>query len=211
MRDIFTEVKFTMKDMVKRKSFIISTLIILTFIVVGFNVPNLIKSFNGDNSGNKLLIIDSKNVFEGTLENLKQMDLGYEFEITNEDLKFEDVKKKIENEEIKENVRNKTVKVSEKYNMSIAGVSSIIGMGRNPFIEMYPSRQPDLIDAVYKFRKGQMDKAEQEGYQEAKRYFEAQGDLNVPINYVSPDGYALGKWVKRQRYTRQNPEKAVLF
>ena len=77
-----------------------------------------------------------------------------------------------ENEEIKENVRNKTVKVSEKYNMSIAGVSSIIGMGRNPFIEMYPSRQPDLIDAVYKFRKGQMDKAEQEGYQEAKEVYE---------------------------------------
>ena len=115
MRDIFTVEKFTMKDMVKRKSFIISTLIILTFIVVGFNVPNLIKSFNGDNSGDKLLIIDSKNVFEGALENLKQMDLGYEFEITNEDLKFEDVKKKIENEEIKEaiiiNQENEKIKV----------------------------------------------------------------------------------------------------
>ena len=115
MRDIFTVMKFTMKDMVKRKSFIISTLIILIFIVVGFNVPNLIKSFNGDNSGDKLLIIDSKNVFEGTLENLKQMDLGYEFEITNEDLKFEDVKKKIENEEIKEaiiiNQENEKIKV----------------------------------------------------------------------------------------------------
>lgn len=115
MRYIFTVVKFTMKDMVKRKSFIISTLIILTFIVVGFNVPNLIKSFNGDNSGNKLLIIDSKNVFEETLENLKQMDLGYEFEITNEDLKFEDVKKKIENKEIKEaiiiNQENEKIKV----------------------------------------------------------------------------------------------------
>lgn len=115
MRDIFTVVKFTMKDMVKRKSFIISTLIILTFIVVGFNVPNLIKNFNGDNSGDKLLIIDSKNVFEGTLENLKHMDLGYEFEITNEDLKFEDVKKKIENEEIKEaiiiNQENEKIKV----------------------------------------------------------------------------------------------------
>ena len=118
MRDIFIVVKFTMKDMVKRKSFIISTLIILIFIVVGFNVPNLIKSFNGDNSGNKLLIIDSKNVFEGTLENLKQMDLGYEFEITNEDLKFEDVKKKIENEEIKEaiiiNQENEKIKVLEE-------------------------------------------------------------------------------------------------
>ena len=55
MKDLFTVMKFTMKDMVKRKSFIISTLIILIFIVVGFNVPNLIKSFNGDNFGDKLL------------------------------------------------------------------------------------------------------------------------------------------------------------
>ena len=116
MRDILTVMKFTIKDMVKRKSFIISTLIILTFIVVGFNVPNLIKSFNGDNSGNKLLIIDSKNVFEGTLENLKQMDLGYEFEITNSDLKFEDIKRKIEDEEINGaiiiNPGNEKIKIS---------------------------------------------------------------------------------------------------
>ena len=52
------------------------------------------------------------------------------------------------------------------------------------------------------------DRQWNEGYQEAKRYFEAHGDLKVPVDYVSPDGYALGKWVKRQRYTRQNPEKS---
>ena len=52
------------------------------------------------------------------------------------------------------------------------------------------------------------DRQWNEGYREAKRYFDAHEDLNVPINYVSPDGYALGKWVKRQRYTRQNPEKS---
>ena len=40
MKDILTVMKFTIKEMVKRKSFIISTLIILVFIVVGFNVPN---------------------------------------------------------------------------------------------------------------------------------------------------------------------------
>ena len=116
MRDIFTVMKFTIKDKVKRKSFIISTLIILILIIIGFNVPNLIKMFNEDNTGNKLLIIDSKNVFEGTLENLKQMDLGYEFEITNEDLKFEDVKQKIEDKEIKEAIiispENEKVKIS---------------------------------------------------------------------------------------------------
>lgn len=116
MRDIFTVMKFTINDMIKRKSFIISTLIILILIVIGFNVPNLIKKFNGDNTENKLLIIDSKNVFEGTLENLKQMDLGYEFEVTNEDLKFEDVKQKIEDKEIKEaiiiNSENEKIKIS---------------------------------------------------------------------------------------------------
>lgn len=116
MRDIFTVIKFTMKDMVKRKSFLISTLIILILIVIGFNVPNLIKKFNGDNNGNKLLIIDSQNIFEGTLENLKQMDLGYELEITNGNLKFEDVKQKIEDNQIEEaiiiNPEEEKIKIS---------------------------------------------------------------------------------------------------
>ena len=52
------------------------------------------------------------------------------------------------------------------------------------------------------------DRQWNEGYQEAKRYFDAHGDLNVPADYVSPGGYNLGNWVKRQRYTRQNPEKS---
>ena len=52
------------------------------------------------------------------------------------------------------------------------------------------------------------DRQWNEGYQEAKRYFDAHGDLNVPADYVSPGGYNLGTWVKRQRYTRHNPEKS---
>ena len=116
MRDILTVMKFTIKDMVKRKSFLLSTLIILILIVVGFNVPNVIKSIKGDDAGDKFLIVDNKNIFEGTLENLKQMDLGYEFEITNNDLKFEDIKQKIEDEEINRaiiiNPENEKIKIS---------------------------------------------------------------------------------------------------
>ena len=52
------------------------------------------------------------------------------------------------------------------------------------------------------------DRQWNEGYQEAKRYFDAHSDLNVPADYVSPGGYNLGNWVKRQRYTRHNPEKS---
>lgn len=54
------------------------------------------------------------------------------------------------------------------------------------------------------------DRKWNEGYQEA-RYFDAHGDLNVPAEYVSPGGYNLGNWVKRQRYTRQNPKKRRRF
>ena len=55
MKDIVTVMKFTIKDMVKRKSFIISTLIILLLIIIGFNVPNVIKSFNGDSTGDNIV------------------------------------------------------------------------------------------------------------------------------------------------------------
>ena len=51
------------------------------------------------------------------------------------------------------------------------------------------------------------DRQWNEGYQETKRYFEAHGNLNVPTEYVSPNGYNLGNWVKRQRYIRHNPGK----
>lgn len=100
MKDIFIVTKFTMKDMIKRKSFIISTLIILALIVIGFNIPNIIKAFNGDNIsfGDKLLIVDNENIFEGNLELLKQADLGYEIEVGK--ASFEEIKTKIENGDI---------------------------------------------------------------------------------------------------------------
>ena len=98
MKDIFIVMKFTIKDMVKRKSFIISTLIILLLIVIGFNVPNIIKAFQGEETAQKLLIVDNENVFEGNVELLKQMNSGYEIEIV--ELNFDEIKKQIEDGKI---------------------------------------------------------------------------------------------------------------
>ena len=98
MKDLFTVTKFTMKDMLQRKSFIITTIIFLIMIVIGFNIPNFMKMLNKDSDVNKIEIIDSGNVFEGTLESLKKLDTGYEIQILNED--YEKIKEKIENEEI---------------------------------------------------------------------------------------------------------------
>ena len=52
------------------------------------------------------------------------------------------------------------------------------------------------------------DRKWNEVYQAAKRYFEANGNLDIPAAYISPEGYALGKWIRRQRYARQKPGKS---
>ncbi len=101
MRDLWTVTEFTMKEMLRRKSFIISTLIILVIIIVGINIPNILKLFtDGSETGERLLIVDSSNVFEGNLSSLEQMNTGYEVQISNENISFDDIKSRIENKEI---------------------------------------------------------------------------------------------------------------
>lgn len=102
MRDLKTVIEFTIKEMIKRKSFIVSTIIILVIIIIGFNIPNIINFFTQgeETEESKILVVDSTNLFEGSLESLNQIELGYEFEITNDEIKFEDIKTMIENGEI---------------------------------------------------------------------------------------------------------------
>lgn len=101
MRDLWTVTEFTMKEMLRRKSFIISTLIILVIIIVGINIPNILKLFtDSSETGERLLIVDSSNVFEGNLSSLEQINSGYEVQISNENISFDDIKSRIENKEI---------------------------------------------------------------------------------------------------------------
>ena len=103
MKDLGTVIAFTIKDMAKRKSFIISTLIILVLIVIGFNIPNIMKAIIGDNENageTKLLIVDSSNLFEGTLPSINQMELGYNVQVANNEISFDDIKGRIENKDI---------------------------------------------------------------------------------------------------------------
>ncbi len=100
MKDLGTVISFTIKDMVKRKSFVISTIIILVLIVIGFNIPNIIKAIKGEDTQNKLVILDKQNIFEGSLEALKDMDLEYVIDIKTEGNE-EQIKEKIDSEEIK--------------------------------------------------------------------------------------------------------------
>ncbi len=103
MKDLFTVMKFTMKDMVNRKSFIVSTIIICLIIIIGFNIPNILKMINnGDSSNTKIMIVDSENIYEGNLEALKNMNLEYDIQIGTDNVTFDDIKDMIEKDEIEE-------------------------------------------------------------------------------------------------------------
>lgn len=84
--------------MVRRKSFIISTLVILIIIALAFNIPNIMKKLGNDGSGEKVLIIDPENLFEGMASNLNEAGLDYEFQTTTEELNLEEIKEKIKND-----------------------------------------------------------------------------------------------------------------
>ena len=101
MKDLITVAEFTIKDMVKRKSFVISLIIILVLIVIGFNVPNILNKVRGDSDwSTKILLVDSENIFEGTLEQLNEKQSDYKFEISNSKITDEEIKNKVENGEI---------------------------------------------------------------------------------------------------------------
>ena len=114
MKSMFTVASFTIKEMVKKKSFIVSNIIFLIIILVGTNIPRIINNFNnGDGSLTKLLIVDENNKFNGSLDSLKENDIGYDISIVNEKYDENYIKELIENEEFDEvivlNIDNQTV------------------------------------------------------------------------------------------------------
>ena len=93
MRDTLTVMKFTAKDMIKRKSFVISTIIILAMIVIGFNIPNIIKKFKTEDE--KIIIVDKNNIFEGKIQTIET-----EQEIMTEETSVEEIKNQIKDGKI---------------------------------------------------------------------------------------------------------------
>ncbi len=147
MRDLLTVAKFTIKDMIKRKSFIISNIIILLIIVILFNVPRILKIVNGENTTSnetKMLIVDNQNIFEGTLEQLNNMELGYEITTTKEEITFENIKEKINNKEIEEAIliKNNNGIINMEYIVkNLAMVSKIPDKLTNAITSIYSNLQ----------------------------------------------------------------------
>ena len=145
MKNLWTVTWFTIKDMLSRKSFIISTIIILAIIVVAFNIPNIINKFNGDGFNEKVLVIDSEELFGDSTALLDQMELEYDFEFTKENLTKEQVKEKIDSKEIDTCLR--FTEENGKVNMEYIVESMASNMGEVPkslimaFQSLYSSKR----------------------------------------------------------------------
>lgn len=150
MKDLITVAEFTIKDMVKRKSFIISMMIILVLIVVGFNIPNILDMIKGDSDwSNKILLVDSENIFEGSLEALNNEESAYKFIIQNENIKQEDIKSKIETGEIDSCLKftkNENEIVVNYYVESIASFGEIPQEVLESFSILYTNVQISKLD-----------------------------------------------------------------
>ena len=55
------------------------------------------------------------------------------------------------------------------------------------------------LEAIGMLWESRNDRQWRQAYEVAKRYFQSHGDLEVPYEYVTPDGLRLGQWVVRQR------------
>lgn len=93
-RDIITVTKFTMRDLISRKSFRVSTILILILIIAGFNVPNIMDSLTGGDYNDTVLISDPENLYDNKLETLNQSELGYNF--TFDPISYDEIKAKID-------------------------------------------------------------------------------------------------------------------
>ena len=71
-----------------------------------------------------------------------------------------------------------------------------------------PQEQVERLDALGMDWTNRNDRKWMSLYDVAAAYYHEHGNLNVPSEYVTPDGVLLGKWVARQRYAYLNQDRS---
>ena len=71
-----------------------------------------------------------------------------------------------------------------------------------------PQEQVERLDDLGMDWTNRNDRKWMSLYDVAAAYYHEHGNLNVPSEYVTPDGVLLGKWVARQRYAYLNPDRS---
>ncbi len=138
--DLFTVIKFTIRDMISRKSFLISTVATMALIVLGCNLPNIINYFSNNSSDNIVLLSDPENLFEGQLENLKGKMQDYQIEVESQNI--DAIKTKIQNDEI-----NTAILISTNQNHTSIDYTYLVD--NLATISQPPQALTDALSALY--------------------------------------------------------------
>lgn len=140
MKQLFTVIKFTAHDMLGRKSFRISTLIIIALIILGFNAPNFLRNLNGGDSAPKIAFSDPASVFEGQLEVLTDLpNLDYQPIVTTDD--YTALKSQIENGDLDAAVLIEKLPDETKVHYLVKNTATI---------ESIPPQITETLDSLYR-------------------------------------------------------------
>ena len=104
MRDILIVTKFTLIEALKKKAFIVSTIIMILMIILASAFTKIIPKLADSNEKDKILIVDNDNIFENQLNTMNELGLNNEFIIAKEKTSLVDVKTKIKNKDIKKGI-----------------------------------------------------------------------------------------------------------
>lgn len=103
MKDIITILKYTIKENISKKSFIITTVILMAMIILFCNIPNIINIFENDEEvpeNAKFVVVDAENLIGLELNKLTEMGNAMYWDIEVKDKASEEIVEEIRNDEL---------------------------------------------------------------------------------------------------------------
>ena len=103
MKDMLTILKYTIKENITKKSFIIATAILMAIIVIICNVPNIINLFEDENKipeSAKFVVVDKEKLLGEELNSLVEVGKAMYWDIEIKEEASEEIVEKIRNDEL---------------------------------------------------------------------------------------------------------------
>jgi len=127
-----------MKERMRKKSFVVVTVIMCLLVLVMLNIPKIVSNAQSK-SNTDILIVDSTNIFEGSLSALNSMNLGYNFTVVNNSMSEDDINAKINNKDYVSAIvfSNTDSKVSFDYIISSNGNSPDVSTFQTVLSQVY--------------------------------------------------------------------------
>lgn len=123
LKELLIISRFTIKELVTKKSFIISNIILLIIIIASLSAQKIFESFFGETDGKTLAIVDQDNVFADMLDTIIEQvpdDMGYKL---SSESSRDEAKQKVANGEI-----DQAIIISKNENLSMEYMVKNLGL-----------------------------------------------------------------------------------